>query len=384
MLENIRVGKYALESLTTGMRSDPMSVYRECIQNSADSLEAAARGHLLDPKDMRIDVVVDEADSRILIRDNGTGIDSASAASALTDIGSSRKRGPGNRGFRGIGRLAGMGYCGKLSFATSAEGEGTRTIVEFDCEKLRGILAPGSRDDMDLEAILKSITRVRHEDEKRESRYFVAEMREVCGTSGLLDFGKAKSYIEQVAPLPYKPGEFAFADELHLFLRENGYEIEEFPIFLGRKEGGLEPAYKPNRHRYRADGRKMKEDEILSLRKFRVEAGGRVCALGWYGASRWLGTLCDPGIAGIRVRRGNMMVGDGKTLNQIFKEARFNGWAQGEIFVTDDGLIPNARGDDFERNDAYMNFIGALRNGIGTDIPREIRKASAIRNGEPA
>ena len=38
---NIEVGKFTLESLTTGMYSDPMIVYREYIQNSVDALEFA-------------------------------------------------------------------------------------------------------------------------------------------------------------------------------------------------------------------------------------------------------------------------------------------------------------------------------------------------------
>lgn len=39
--DTVRVGKYTLESLTTGMYSDPKIVYREYIQNSVDSLENA-------------------------------------------------------------------------------------------------------------------------------------------------------------------------------------------------------------------------------------------------------------------------------------------------------------------------------------------------------
>lgn len=39
--ETVQVGKYTLESLTTGMYSDPKIVYREYIQNSVDSLENA-------------------------------------------------------------------------------------------------------------------------------------------------------------------------------------------------------------------------------------------------------------------------------------------------------------------------------------------------------
>ena len=38
---DVSVGKFTLESLTTGMYSDARIVYREYIQNSVDSLENA-------------------------------------------------------------------------------------------------------------------------------------------------------------------------------------------------------------------------------------------------------------------------------------------------------------------------------------------------------
>ena len=58
--ENVQVGKYTLESLTTGMYSDPKIVYREYIQNSVDSLEMAVANNLLEPQGMRIDIVINE------------------------------------------------------------------------------------------------------------------------------------------------------------------------------------------------------------------------------------------------------------------------------------------------------------------------------------
>ena len=134
MDENIKIGKYTLESLTTGMYSDPKIIYREYIQNSVDALEMALQAGLLEPQDVRIDIVVDAENAYISIRDNGTGINSKSAVSTLLNIGSSQKRHSNNRGFRGIGRLGGMSYCGRLVFTTSAENETTKTIVEFDCK----------------------------------------------------------------------------------------------------------------------------------------------------------------------------------------------------------------------------------------------------------
>ena len=68
------------------------------------------------------------------------------------------------------------------------------------------------------------------------------------------------------------------------------------------------------------------------------------------------------------------------TLNGIFKESRFNGWTQGEIFIVTDKLVPNARRDDFEQNDVYCQFIEVLSSGVAIDIARAIREASQTRN----
>ena len=103
-------------------------------------------------------------------------------------------------------------------------------------------------------------------------------------------------------------------------------------------------------------------------------------ALGWYGNCGWHGFLSDKELCGFRVRKGNILIGDSKTMNGIFREARFNGWTQGEIFILTDKLIPNARRDDFEQNDAYRELIKSLSETVGLDIARKIREASATRN----
>ena len=384
MNTEIQVGKYTLESLTTGMYSDPKIVYREYIQNCVDSLEAAVQSNLLEHQSMRIDIIVDAEKDFISIRDNGTGIKSEIAVPTLMNIGSSQKRHSNNRGFRGIGRLGGMSYCGRLVFTTTAEGDDQKTIVSFDCKKLRKLLVPGANEEMDLATVLENVTQVYKETEKKERHYFIVEMFDVSGFSDLLNIDTVKSYISQVAPLPYKSRQFFYASDLHKFLIENGYEAEEFPIFVGESNSELEPVYKPNRHRFHSDRNKKRNDEILSLRTFRVEVDEELYALGWYGISNWLGSLSEHEISGIRVRKGNILIGDNRTLNSIFKEARFNGWTQGELFVVTDKLIPNARRDDFEQNEPYYKLIDTLQSGIGTEITKIIREASSLRNDNSA
>lgn len=382
--EVVQVGKYTLESLTTGMYSDPKIVYREYIQNSVDSLEHAVSLGMLEQQSMRIDIIVNADESYISIKDNGTGISAAEAAQTLMNVGSSKKRNANNRGFRGIGRLGGMSYCNTLVFTTSAENEKVKTVVSFDCKKLRHLLVPGEYEDMSLSAVLGEITTIETFPEKEEKHYLCVEMVDVNGFSDLLDIDAAKSYISQVAPLPYQSRHFIYTSQLKSYLSDNGYIIEEFPIFVGENESDLEPVYKPNKSRFRSDRGKRTVDEISSMKYFDVTVDGELYALGWYGNCGWYGFLSEKEISGFRVRKGNILIGDSHTMNAIFKEARFNGWTQGEIFIVTDKLIPNARRDDFEQNDAYYKFMEALSNSVGTEIARTIREASLTRNNPNA
>ena len=380
MEAEVQVGKYTLESLTTGMYSDPKIVYREYIQNSVDSLENAVRQGIIEQSSMRIDIIVSEENSRISIRDNGTGIKSSETQATLMNVGNSKKRNANNRGFRGIGRLGGMSYCDTLIFSTSYEGENCKTIVTFDCKTLKKLLVPGQYEDLSLSDVLGKITTIEVQPEKTEKHYFVVEMENVSGSSDLLNIDAAKSYISQVAPLPYQTRHFLYISQLKEFLKDHGYGLEEFPIFVGEEESDLEPVYKPNKSRFRADRNKKTVDEISSMSYFDVTIDGELYALGWYGNCGWYGFLSDREISGFRVRKGNILIGDSKTLNGIFKESRFNGWTQGEIFIVTDKLVPNARRDDFEQNEAYYQLIDTLSTGVAVDIARAIREASQTRN----
>ena len=73
---DISIGKFTLESLTTGMYSEPESCYREYIQNAVDSIDMAIESGLLQLEDSRIEIIVDEDHQVISIKDNGTGISS--------------------------------------------------------------------------------------------------------------------------------------------------------------------------------------------------------------------------------------------------------------------------------------------------------------------
>lgn len=377
---NVEIGKYTLESLTTGMYSEPKIVYREYIQNSVDSLEEAVNIGIIEEQGMRIDIIVDAEESRISVRDNGMGISVEKAPSTLLNIGNSSKRQSNNRGFRGIGRLGGMSYCHGLRFVTSVVGEDKKTIVRFDCKRLRELLVPGKYEHYNLNAVLEEITTITVEEENANQHYFLVELEEVSDFSDLLDLEKVKEYICQVAPVPYSKRSFYYSTDVHKYMEDHAYIIEEFPLFLGYDYESLEPVNKPNKHRFHADRNKRKEDEIERINYFDIVIEEECYAHGWYAECNWLGMISESSISGMRVRKGNILIGDSRTMNLIFKESRFNGWVQGEIFIATDKLIPNARRDDFEQNEAYFKFIDILQEQLGSEISRMIREASGKRN----
>ena len=140
MSEKIIIGKHTLESLTSGMYSDPYVVFREYIQNSVDSIDTAIEKGIIRIGEDQIVVQLRPTEQEIIIRDNGTGIEQNEAEKVLISIGNSQKASDSSRGFRGIGRLAALSYCKQLVFQTSYPGENKATIITIDANKLSKLL----------------------------------------------------------------------------------------------------------------------------------------------------------------------------------------------------------------------------------------------------
>src|SRR3546814_15265237 len=91
------------------MYTDPLTIYREYVQNSADAIEAR---RLDGPRGRgRVDIRIDHDARSVRITDDGTGIPVSEAPRRLLAIGGSRKRGTDARGFRAIAGLAGLASC---------------------------------------------------------------------------------------------------------------------------------------------------------------------------------------------------------------------------------------------------------------------------------
>lgn len=374
----ITIGKYTLETLTSGMYERPKDIYREYIQNAVDAVDIAVSENIVKADKAQIDLEIDKVGHTIRISDNGTGIGVDYADKYLLDIGHSPKRFTNARGFRGIGRLAGLAYCHTLIFETSAVGEDKRTIIEFDahtlCERMLD-----EDVDVDLLALVSEVVTVKVKQEARTKHYFNVVMTGVEDTDGILDVDKVREYLEQVAPVDFDKA-FGWGKIIKSKLRVFGFTPSSYNIFVS--DGVTRtPVRKAYRDTVISDRLRKLEDNISEVETKEFTYEGETVAYLWYARTSFYGTLQDEAIKGIRVRKGNILIGDKTTLNHIFKDERFNGWLFGELHILSDRLIPNARRDEMEKNAAYSAMIAELHtwaDGIST----EIRKISNQRSSD--
>lgn len=380
-MDNIIIGKHALESLTTGMYADPFVIFREYIQNAADAIDEALNRKILDYGDDRIEVVLSPIDRKIAIKDNGVGISITEAEKALISIGNSKKAQGNARGFRGIGRLAALGYCGKLVFETSSYLEKNGTRITINARKLSERLLLEENNDVSAEEVLKGVYTIEIFDEKEKEHYFNVMMEELDVGSELNNYNTVYDYLTQSIPVAYDLEKFVWGKEIKHRIESAGYRIPEYNVIL-TYAGNSVNIYKPYQDSFAIDKNgsvidSVKDVEIIEL----YGADGDISTFGWIAHTDYLGSIYDKRIKGIRIRKGNILIGDGQTLNVSFKDARFNGWVLGELFVVDSQLIPNARRDNFEKNSAYFTWMEKLVS-IFAGITKEIRAASVVRNNE--
>ena len=157
----IVIAKDILEIMSSSMYVDPMTIYREYVQNAADSIdEAHANGQIGSNEPGKVAINIDVPGRNVKITDNGAGISHGDFASRLTAFGASKKRGRSARGFRGVGRLAGIGYCQELVFRSRTHGEPKVSELRWDCRKLKTILRT-SEEHHDLRGAVSQVVELR-------------------------------------------------------------------------------------------------------------------------------------------------------------------------------------------------------------------------------
>jgi hypothetical protein len=369
------VGKDILELLSTSMYIDPMSMYREYIQNSADAVDLAQSAGLLQ-KPGQVEIRIDQSARAVIIRDNGSGLGKEQFVHQLTALGGSKKRGTKARGFRGVGRLAGLAFCQELIFRSRQEGENTVHELRWDSREVRTSLRSADSSS-DLRDIVAKTIQTRDVPGKNwPERFFEVELRGVVRhrDDRLLNEDLVASYLAQVAPVSFSP-EFKFGDQIRTFLETHGIRLGTIELEVV----GHGAIHRPHRNSM-AMGKagETRFQELTTI--YTPGRDGDVAAATWILHHDYRGALPSNSLVeGWRFRCGDIQVGDNTLLQSHFPESRFNSWCVAETHVLDPRILPNGRRDHFEQNTFYFDLANHLAPHA-RDVGQRCRTSSITRN----
>jgi hypothetical protein len=371
------IGKDVLELLSSSMYVNVLSIYREYVQNAADAIDAARQMGVLAKEGIgRVEITVDQQQRTVRIRDNGSGLSQDEFVERLVAFGASKKRGSGARGFRGVGRLAGIGYCQELIFRSKAADDVQISELRWDCRKLKTLLRSQEYAD-NLERLVSDIVTTRTlTPPGPPGHFFEVELAGIIrhGNDVLMDTLAIENYLSQVAPVPFAP-EFSYREVIEDFLKTQ-INIGCVEIHIN---GGERPIYRP--HRTQFEVRKRVVDRFDELQQVTIPGSeGAVAAVGWILHHGYLGAFPNNSmIKGLRLRSGNMQIGEADLLDEIFPESRFNSWVVGEVHILDERILPNGRRDQFEQSVHFRHVLSRLAP-LARDLGRRCRASSIRRN----
>ncbi|MBS2210258.1 ATP-binding protein [Carboxylicivirga mesophila] len=378
-MHQIRIGKHIIETLTSGMYEDSLYVFREYIQNSADQIDKAVEmGILSDKRQGQINVNINKRKREIIISDNATGIASDMVISTLGDIADSQKDRTVNKGFRGIGRLGGLGYCKELIFETSYKGESLKSIMTWDAQDLISKLNDHNLK-IDALTVVSSVIDLDIKPEDDDSHYFNVILKGVNAPE-LLDIEKVESYLSMVAPVPFQ-SRFIFKDRINEELINRGVNLDEYSVYLNTDQ-----IFKAYRTSFYEKDPPTKYDEVFEIEFIDFkDSKDELIAVGWYGISTFDKQI--PNIKynlsrGIRLRKANIQIGSDTALVKLFKEARGNFYFIGEIHAIHSDLIPNSRRDYFNENLKCLEFDESLRKFFHNKLHKLYHEANKIKNAQ--
>lgn len=352
------IGKYVLENLTVGMYDDPCCVFREYVQNSADAIDKAIAQKLITNTEGYIHIQINKDKRTIVVEDNGIGLKENQFVSTLQNVAQSDKEFGKEKGFRGIGRLGGLGYCKSLIFESSFKGENSKSVMTWNAKQLQQVVHDKTKKQS-AEEVISIVTSFSNEPEDIEKHYFRVTMTEVSNPN-LLEESDIKDYLKMVAPVPFD-SHFIFKSKIYEERKKVNLTIDEYNISVN-----TEPIYKGYTTILfdESNGRKNKIGEIKDVVFFSdFDKEGNLLFWGWHSISDIQNERLNKinKARGLRLRKSNIQIGNENRLEYLFKDTRFNFYVIGEVYGTHLGLIPNGRRDDFEDSPLFSEFKDKLK-----------------------
>ena len=383
------IGKNVIENLTLGMYENSLMIYREYIQNAADSIDNAINLGILKEKQdtytiknsidldtkekAQIDIYINQKERNISIYDNALGIPTDKFYNTLSSIADSEKDKESNKGFRGIGRLAGLAYCKKLIFTSSYIGENKKSIMIWDGELLRNILND-TKNRISASDLVDKVIDYKTENCDINEHFFEVILNDISTENNeLLNVKDVYDYLSFVAPVPYV-NSFIYASKIKEFVKENNLKLDEYDILVNGK-----PLFKPYKTHLLTNNKTYDEIKDIEFRKI-YSKDNTLLAWMWFAVIKFEKNIpIENKMRSIRLRKENIQIGNETTLSNFFKEPRGINYFIGEVMVIDKNLIPNARRDYFNINETLREFENALTDILKKKAHRLYYYSSNVR-----
>lgn len=364
--ENVIFGVNILETLTTGMYSDPKVIYREYIQNSCDAIDEAVESGFFDTIcDGKIEIRI--KNDSVVIEDNATAIPAMMFRETLYSIGNSKKTAGKSRGFRGIGHWCGFAHCEKLVFISKARGEDVESVMECDAAKMRDMMLQHrlKRAEYSIDDVLSNTTNFSTNlVSSSVGCYFKVKMFGINDSrEELCDEQKIREYLSFVVPVAYATA-FHFRDTIHKYAANIDQTIHEYDITING--GAVLKKYQTSFSTSKG------EDSVMDV-KFKqfYDDRGNLIAWMWFGVSSFRAQIVPSSIMrGIRLRSLNIQLGRESTLQRLFNESNGRGlyYYVGEVFSVSNDLLPDSQRNYFEPCSARTQFERVLSDFFNGEL----------------
>lgn len=348
------VGAPLLDSLARGMY-DALEVLREYVQNAIDSYVDYARLTGESPLNS-VQIRVDPDNNALLIHDVGVGMNKDDVLSAKS-IAVSHKLGRKNEfvGFRGIGIWSGLSACDRLEVTTSKVGDPFEYKLEIDCKKI----VDHVYDPISIDELLRDRFHIYGRAKEASEHYTTVKLvnvhRERYGD--LLDRKKLTRYAEQALPVPFDP-KWAYAKDLMKELEAIAWSanynitVDGQPIL--RRFPGVDQLKPPT----------IESIVVKNGKDEREVARAWVAETNREGSKKALDPKRENGeVSGFAVRLKNLALGKRDLFADadVVKDRDNLDWYVGEIYVTDDELVPDTNRRGFQPSHHSKEVTAAIQ-----------------------
>lgn len=230
--------------------------------------------------------------------------------------------------------------------------------MTIDAKKMRELV--GGNVKYTVEEVWEQVVSFETLPWDEEDHFFKVELFDINPENDeILNKDEIIQYLSFVAPAPYDSMMFgSFPQKIHEEMKKRGTQPTEYIIRVNGNQ--IKKLY--NEIIKDDNGQEKDRIEELDIRDFKDKQGA-LLAWGWVGRgenSKQIPKKNNP-MRGIRIRSGNIQIGDDDVLHDFLPESRGVYYFVGEIFIVSKDLIPNSQRNYFNENPTRKELDVQLR-----------------------